>query len=59
MCFHILGMDIMLNNKGDPFVIEVNHTPSFSTDTPLDHKIKFDLIRDTLVLMNINVKKKT
>ncbi len=58
MCFHILGMDIMLNNKGDPFVIEVNHTPSFSTDTPLDHKIKFDLIRDTLVLMNINVKKK-
>lgn len=59
MCFHILGMDIMLNNKGDPFVIEVNHTPSFSTDTPLDHKIKFELIRDTLVLMNINVKKKT
>ena len=21
MCFHILGFDIMLNNKGDPFVI--------------------------------------
>lgn len=21
MCFHVLGFDVMLNNKGDPFVI--------------------------------------
>lgn len=59
MCFHILGFDVMLNNKGDPFIIEVNHTPSFTTDTPLDHKIKYNLVKDTLVLMNINVKKKS
>lgn len=58
MCFHILGFDVMLNNKGDPFIIEVNHTPSFTTDTPLDHKIKYNLIKDTLKLMNINVKQK-
>lgn len=58
MCFHILGLDIMLNNKGEPFVLEVNHTPSFTTDTPLDHKIKFSLIRDTLKLMNVNLKTK-
>lgn len=48
----------MLNNKGEPFVLEVNHTPSFTTDTPLDHKIKFSLIRDTLKLMNVNLKTK-
>lgn len=58
MCFHILGMDVMMNNKGEPFVIQVNHTPSFTTDTPLDHKIKFSLIKDALVLMNVNVKQK-
>ena len=58
MCFHILGFDIMLNKQGDPFVIEVNHTPSFTTDTPLDHKIKYSLIKDTLKLMNINLKQK-
>ena len=58
MCFHILGLDVMLNNKGDPFLIEVNHTPSFSTDTPLDYQIKRNLIKDSLVLMNISVKKK-
>lgn len=59
MCFHILGLDVMMNHKGEPFVIEVNHTPSFTTDTPLDQKIKFNLIKDTLVLMNVNIKQKT
>lgn len=58
MCFHILGLDIMLNNKAEPILLEVNHTPSFTTDTPLDHSIKYNLIHDTLVLMNINTKTK-
>ncbi len=58
MCFHILGLDIMLNNLAEPILLEVNHTPSFTTDTPLDHKIKFNLIKDTLKLMNINVQTK-
>jgi tubulin polyglutamylase TTLL6/13 len=54
MCFHILGIDVMLDENCKPFVVEVNHTPSFVTDTPLDYHIKFSLIKDTLVLMNIN-----
>lgn len=58
MCFHILGLDIMLNAKSEPVLLEVNHTPSFTTDTPLDQKIKFDLIRDTLKLMNVNANTK-
>lgn len=58
MCFHILGIDIMVDEDLNPLVIEVNHTPSFATDTPLDYKIKFDLIKDTLTLMNINEKMK-
>jgi tubulin polyglutamylase TTLL6/13 len=48
----------MVDDQLDPYVIEVNHTPSFVTDTPLDYHIKFDLIKDTLVLMNINSKSK-
>jgi tubulin polyglutamylase TTLL6/13 len=58
MCFHILGLDIMLNSAAEPILLEVNHTPSFTTDTPLDHKIKFNLIKDTLKLMNVNVQTK-
>ena len=53
MCFHILGIDIMLDEDCKPFVLEVNHTPSFVTDTPLDRFIKYGLIKDTLLLMNI------
>ena len=53
MCFHILGIDIMLDEDCKPFVLEVNHTPSFVTDTPLDRFIKYGLIKDTLLLLNI------
>jgi tubulin polyglutamylase TTLL6/13 len=53
MCFHILGIDIMLDADCRPYVLEVNHTPSFVTDTPLDRFIKYTLIKDTLTLMNI------
>ena len=58
MCFEVLGFDIMLDHKFKPYVLEVNHTPSFTTDTPLDSQIKKCLIRDTLILMNINVRTK-
>jgi tubulin polyglutamylase TTLL6/13 len=51
-------LDIMLNNKAEPILLEVNHTPSFTTDTPLDHKIKFNLIKDSLKIMNINTQTK-
>jgi tubulin polyglutamylase TTLL6/13 len=36
MCFEILGFDIMLDSDLNPYLIEVNHTPSFTADTPLD-----------------------
>lgn len=58
ICFEILGFDIYLNHKLTPFLIEVNHTPSFTTDTPLDALIKKNLIRDTLRLMNVTAKAK-
>ena len=58
MCFEVLGMDVLLDHKLKPYLIEVNHTPSFTTDTPLDKSIKKGLIRDTLLLLNINGKNK-
>ncbi|CAK64163.1 unnamed protein product (macronuclear) [Paramecium tetraurelia] len=58
MCFEILGFDIFVNQKFQPYLLEVNHTPSFTTDTPLDLLIKKNLIRDTLILMNVNLKAK-
>ena len=58
MCFEVLGFDVFLDSKLRPYLLEVNHTPSFTTDTPLDSLIKKNLIRDTLRIMNINLKTK-
>jgi hypothetical protein len=32
-CFQILGFDIMIDEDLDPWVIEVNRSPSLATDT--------------------------
>jgi tubulin polyglutamylase TTLL6/13 len=58
MCFEVLGFDVLIDEKLKPWILEVNHTPSFTTDSPLDTKIKKNLIRDSLILMNINTQTK-
>ena len=58
MCFELFGFDIMLDKKLKPYVLEVNHTPSFTADSPLDLHMKRNLILDTLILLNITNKAK-
>ncbi|CAD8062339.1 unnamed protein product [Paramecium primaurelia] len=57
-CFELFGFDILLDSNLKPWLLEVNHTPSFSTDTPLDKIIKKNLILDTLILLDIRNKPK-
>lgn len=56
MCFELLGLDVILNSKFKPFLLEVNHSPSFTADTPLDKKIKRQVISEALTLMNVDAK---
>jgi len=56
MCFELLGFDILLDARYQPHLIEVNHTPSFTTDTPLDSFIKERLVTDTLALLNVSLE---
>lgn len=58
MCFEILGFDIMIDDKLNPYLLEVNHAPSFATDSPLDEKIKGQVIYDTLNLLGLSSKRK-
>ena len=53
MCFEILGFDVIITEDMQPILLEINYTPSFSTDTPLDQNIKSSLIHDSMVLMGI------
>ncbi|XP_056022269.1 tubulin polyglutamylase ttll6-like isoform X14 [Ostrea edulis] len=51
-CFEILGFDVLLDRKLRPQVLEVNHSPSFNTDSELDREIKGALVWDSLNLVN-------
>ena len=58
MCFQILGFDVMIDYQLKPWLLEVNQSPSFTTDSPLDSKIKKQLIAEVLTLLNLNLKRK-
>ena len=57
-CFEILGFDIMIDNDLRPSLIEVNHLPSWGTDSPIDEDVKSRVITQALSAMNINVQDK-
>ncbi|XP_026171503.1 tubulin polyglutamylase ttll6 isoform X2 [Mastacembelus armatus] len=52
-CFEILGFDVLLDHRLRPWLLEVNHSPSFTTDSQLDREVKDALLYDTLVLINL------
>ena len=47
-CFQILGFDIMIDSRLKPRLIEVNHLPSFATDSHLDESIKSKVVEQAL-----------
>lgn len=58
MCFELLGFDIIIDKNLRPYLLEVNHAPSFNTDTPLDYLVKKGLLYDTLNLLGVSVEEK-
>ncbi|CAI8057814.1 Tubulin polyglutamylase TTLL7 [Geodia barretti] len=56
--FEILGFDVLLDHTLQPWVLEVNRSPSFGTDADLDLHIKTAVIRDALKLANISLSDK-
>ncbi|CAG9333933.1 unnamed protein product [Blepharisma stoltei] len=54
ICFQILGFDVFLDYKLRPHLLEVNHTPSFTTDTPLDSVVKQAVIGDALRMLGLS-----
>uniref|UniRef100_A0A7S3G977 Tubulin--tyrosine ligase-like protein 9 n=1 Tax=Palpitomonas bilix TaxID=652834 RepID=A0A7S3G977_9EUKA len=59
-CFEILGFDVMLDHRLRPWLIEINHSPSFHTDSEFDLVLKEGVIRDTMNLIQLTptIKKK-
>lgn len=57
-CFEILGFDILIDHKLKPWLLEVNHAPSFNVDSPFDYRVKSELLKDTFRLLRVDVEKK-
>lgn len=52
--FSYFLFSFLITSKQVPILIEVNHSPSFETASPLDDVIKTTVIRDTLRLAGID-----
>ena len=52
-CFELLGFDILIDDYLNPWLLEVNRSPSLNCDSPLDQKIKGELISDLFTLIGI------
>ena len=54
----LFGYDFMLDEDLKPWLIEVNQSPSFATDSPLDYKTKKAVLTDTFTMLNCSVKRR-
>ncbi|KAL4237970.1 Tubulin polyglutamylase ttll5 [Mactra antiquata] len=52
-CFELYGFDIMIDDNMKPWVLEVNLSPSLACDSPLDMKIKGNMLCDLFSLTGI------
>jgi hypothetical protein len=52
MCFEILGFDILIDSKHKPWLLEVNHAPSFACESEVDRVVKSAVLRDSLKIIN-------
>ncbi|KAK3283097.1 hypothetical protein CYMTET_9192, partial [Cymbomonas tetramitiformis] len=51
--FELYGYDIMIDDRLKPWLIEVNSSPSLTSDTPADHELKCTMLHDTLDLIDM------
>lgn len=58
MCFQLLGFDIILDQNARPLLLEVNHAPSFATDSVLDLEVKRSLFVDMFTLLDLTRERK-
>ena len=60
ICFQIFAFDILVDSNKKPWLLKVNDLPDLrSAPTPLEKRVKYQILMDTLKLININQKEKS
>jgi tubulin polyglutamylase TTLL5 len=52
-CFEVFGFDVLIDQDLKPWLLETNLSPALSCDSPLDLKIKANLISDLFSLAGL------
>lgn len=52
-CFELLGFDILIDADLTPWLLEVNMSPSLNIDSPLDAKIKGEMLANLFTLVGV------
>ena len=55
ICFELYGFDVLIDEELNPWIMEVNVSPSLSSSSPLDKKIKTVLLSDVFNLIGIRL----
>ena len=50
-CFELLGFDVLVDAALNPLLCEVNHSPSLTTDTAFDAKLKLAVLTESFKLV--------
>ena len=54
-CFELFGFDVLVDNNLKPWLLEVNLSPSMACETPIDLRIKSQLICDIYNMVGVEL----
>lgn len=52
-CFELFGFDVLIDETHNPWLLEVNFSPSMNTDSDLDLSVKANVVADIFTLVGV------
>ena len=51
-CFHVLGFDVLVDDELNPWLLEINHSPSLECSMDVDWDVKLPMVEDAIRMLN-------